>query len=87
MSPSEEKGLALGLRLLKFDKATRTTMIDGKPVRTTVYVRFESPPIHAEGRQMLTPRSHVLHSYAKSRAGAWRHAIRWLRQLQSGKLS
>lgn len=87
MSPSEDKGQALGLRLLAFDKAKRTTMVDGKPVKTSVYARFESPQIYSHGRgQMAAPQRHVLHSYAKSRAGAWRHAIRWLRQLQTGKL-
>lgn len=92
ISPSEKKGIALGLSLLQFDRAKRVTMIDGKSVKTSVYARFESPPIYppartASARTAMTHRTHVLHSYAKSRAGAWRHAIRWLRQLQKGKLT
>jgi len=81
VSPSEDKGLALGLRLLSFDRANRTTMIDGKPVKTKVYARFEAPRMGG-----VNQTNAVLHSYSKSRAGAWRHAIRWLRQLQRGKL-
>lgn len=86
MSPSEDKGLSLGLRLLQFDRAKRTTMINGKPVVTKVYARFESPPLPERSHSKMGERQHVLHSFAKSRAGAWRHAIRWLRQLQKGKL-
>lgn len=87
MSPSEDKALTLGLRLLHFERHSRTTMLDGKSVRTRVYARFESPPIASTTANTISLRKHVLHSYAKSRAGAWRHAIRWLRQLQNGKLS
>lgn len=82
MSPSEVKGLGLGIRLLRYEPCRRTTQFDGHPLQTKVYARFESPPMSDGGRG----RAHVLHSYSKSRAGAWRHAIRWLRQLQKGKL-
>lgn len=85
MSPSEEKGITLGLRLLKYEPHKRTETIDGKLVRTKVYAQFESPPLD-EGGDRGRQRRHFLHSYAKSRAGAWKHAMRWLRQLQKGKL-
>lgn len=84
VSPSEENGLALGLKLLRFERHRREESINGELVRTNVYARFESPPLYTPGRPQ---RRHVLHSYSKSRAGAWMHAIRWLRQLQKGKLS
>lgn len=92
ISPSEDKGLALGLRLLKFEPHKRTESVDGKTIRTKVYARFESPPIpfgrvYPGTGAAKASRRHVLHSYAKSRAGAWKHAIRWLRQLQKGKLT
>lgn len=84
MSPSEVKGLALGLSLLRYERYKRTEMINGKKVSTKVYGRFESPPITTHA--LRKPARHVLHSYSKSRAGAWMHAIRWLRALQKGKL-
>jgi hypothetical protein len=87
VSPSEDKGLALGLRLIRFERHKATTATPAGLVKTKVFAEFESPPLPAE---RVYPshhgRRHVLKTYAKSRAGAWRVAVRWLRQLQKGKL-
>lgn len=94
MSPSEDKGLALGLRLLRIEPHKATTATPAGLVRTKVFAEFESPPIQAgtrstilrTGRGAPAERRHVLKTFAKSRAGAWRIAVRWLRKLQAGEL-
>lgn len=78
MSPSEEKGMALGLKLFHIEPHKKSTMINGKLIVTRVYACFESPD--------AGKRRAVLNCYAKSRAGAWWHAIRWLKLLRKGKL-
>lgn len=82
MSPSEEKGRALGIGILSYERNKRTTEVSGKLVTTNVYARFEVELLDGKTGK----RRHYLHSFSKSRAGAWRHAIRWLRQLERGRL-
>jgi hypothetical protein len=78
MSPSEEKGFALGLRMLGISHQHETTMFpNGEMNVTRVVAKFE---------MVLNGRRHYLTAHAKSRPGAWRVAVRWLRQLQKGKL-
>ena len=78
ISPSEEKGIALGIRMLSIDRQRAATALpDGRLNVTRVVVKFE---------HQMNGRRHYLTAHAKSRPGAWRVAVRWLRQLEKGKL-
>lgn len=77
MSPSEEKGRALGLTMTRFDRHRVTTVTPNGRVTTNFFAQFDAPTAGTR---------HTMKAYAKSRAGAWRIAVRWLRQLQKGKL-
>lgn len=86
IGPTEEKGLALGLRLVRIEAHKATTATPAGLVTTKVFAEFEAPPVIVKGTGVPQTRRHSLKTYAKSRAGAWRIAVRWLRQLQKGKL-
>lgn len=77
MSPSEEKGRAMGIELVSFDKLSGVVRRVGSQLKRYKYLaKFR---IYHNGRQELqTPE--------KSRAGAWRTAVRWCRLVRKGKL-
>lgn len=83
MSPTEGKGRALGLELVQFDRHEVTTVTPAGSVKTRFFAKFDAPRLKADARSGTR---RTMKCLAKSRAGAWRIAVRWLRQLQAGKL-
>jgi len=77
ISPTEQKGVALGIRQVRQDSVRSTFSGAHGLVGMKVHCVFEV----AHGKQR-----HELRTYAKSRAGAWRIAVRWFRGLKKGKL-
>lgn len=77
MSPSEQDGLALGVRMLSLTRARHVLLPPNADPKTKVAVKFEAE---------IAGRRHQLVAYTKSRAGAWQAAIRWFNRLERGEL-
>lgn len=77
MSPSEERGHVLGIRMLSLTRARHAVLPPSADPKTKVAVKFETD---------VAGRRHQLVSYAKSRAGAWEAAVRWVKRLERGEL-
>lgn len=78
MSPSQAKGLRLGIRLESIDKLSRTFGPSVDQLRRTKLVgRFRSD---------VGVRRHYLTCYANSIPGLWQIACRWHRRLEKGTI-
>lgn len=78
MSPSEERGLAQGIRMVSLTRARHAVLPPDAHPKTKVVVKFDF---------QLAKRRHELVVYARSRAGAWEAALRLARRLQRGEQS
>lgn len=77
MSPSEQDGLALGIRMVSLVPARHSVLPPDAHPKTKVVVKFEV--------NFRASRHHLI-AFTRSRAGAWQAAIRWLNRLERGEL-
>jgi hypothetical protein len=83
MSPTERKARAMGIKLVSMSRLERRFRPEKAPANAKVFAKFELPsqPDDQPGikREVRT--------YAPSEGGAWRVAVRCLRQVEGGKLA
>lgn len=77
MSPSERAGRALGIAMVALGHRRDMVLPANADPKTKVAISFATT---------IGGRRHRLTAWAKSRAGAWQAAVRWVKRLERGEL-